>query len=286
MGVATLAAAFATARGARAGADTRARQELVAIPRALSMTWGVLAAVRFAEGALSPAGDARGALSLAASAMMAMAAVAMHPALRHAVRPALDDARASTACPRRRGSASRCAPPWPSASPAARRPCSRCWPSGRRACTSRARRRNARRRPVRPGLAACRGRRARRRPFALAARAVLTVVSGALGAALDKARPRARLPSRGWTVAVALAAGALGALIGRRVGRDAARTLTLAAARIDALSSGERTSAATSATPSTDAVPEVDALRAQPRRPGRLALVDDQRSGARALGPT
>lgn len=258
MGVAALAAAVVAARGARVGADGRARQALVAIPRALSMTWGALAAVRFAEGALSPAGDARGALSLAAAAVMALAAVAMHPALRHAVRPALDDARLDHA------------PASSGERLALRTAVAVGVPCGAAALLamlavgaqslhlSRAQGlRAAATWSALVGLPA-----AVDEPAdgpALAAR-VLSA-SGALGGGNDPVHaPDGALPSRAWTVAVALAAGALGALIGRRVGRDAARTLSLAAARIDALAEGARSPSTTSETPSTDAVPEVDAL--------------------------
>ena len=258
MGVATLAAALAAARGARVGADARARQELVAIPRALSMTWGALAAMRFAEGALSTADDARGALSLAAAAVMALAAVAMHPALRHAVRPALDDARLDHV------------PASSGERLALRTAVAVGVPCGAAALLA----------MLAVGaqslhLSRAQGQRAAATWSALVAlpaaadepadgpalAAWVLSASGALGVGREAGNaPDGALPSRAWTVAVALAAGALGALIGRRVGRDAARTLSLAADRIDALSDGARTHAATSETPSTDAVPEVDAL--------------------------
>lgn len=238
MGFATLVAAVAAARGARAEADARARQELVAIPRALSMTWGVLAAVRFAEGALSPAGDARGALSLAAAAVMALAAVAMHPALRHALRPALDDARLDRV------------PASAGERLALRTAVAVGVPCGAAALLA----------MLAVGaqslhLSRAQGRRAAATWSALVAlpatddepadgpalAARVLSASGALGVGTEASNgPDGALPSRAWTVAVALAAGALGALIGRRVGRDAGRTLSFAAARIDALTEGAR----------------------------------------------
>lgn len=276
-GVAAVVAALAVARAARAGASKGARRELVAIPRALSLTWVVLAALAFAEGALSPSGSPDGTAALVAAAVMALAAVAMHPALRLAVRPALDEAaleEVASSSGERLALRTAVAVGVPCGA-AALLAVLAVAAQVREVAGSQQDRAEATWRAA-VSLPAVRG----EAPTGPALAARVFAAGGALSPVDAPASPRApSLPSRGWAVALAAAAGLLGALIGRRVGRDAAGELSLAAARIESLSA-EASRAAPSGDPgdfaaSVDARDVVDALDALAERFSQMAA--DQR---------
>lgn len=271
--ISLLFAAFTLARSARAGASERARMELAAIPRALSFAWMALAAIAFVEGTLSPADSHEGTAALVASAVMALAAVALHPAMRVAMRPALDQA-ALDAVPGSTGErlAQRTAA-------AVGVPCGAAALLAVLAVAAHGRE-----------LAGRQGDRAESTwRLALAVPAVEGEASSgpglaarvyAAGGALAQrdeglGSSRSPLPTRGWATAVALAAGLLGALIGRRVGRDAAASLSLATARIESLSGGTPSPAMTLRDDVIDAREVIESLDAVAERFAAMAV--DQR---------
>lgn len=268
-----VAAAF-VARGMRPGAALAARRELVVVPRAISFAWIALAATAFVAGAgpWSPPQDPRGTVAVVAAAVMAIASVGMHPALRRAMRDALRDARLAEA------------PASWSERLAVRTAVAVGVPCGAAALLAvlvvAAQGRD---------LAAAQGARAAATWSALL---TLPAVEGeapggpvlaarvlAAGGALAPRDERpSPLPSRAWAVLVALAAGVLGAAIGRRVGRDAAAALTLATGRIRALTEGK---AIPPWTPHAETAPDVrelvDALDALARKLAAMAA-DHRRS--------
>lgn len=274
--VVALAAAF-VARGMRPGASRDARRELVMVPRAISFAWTALAATAFVGGAgpWSPPQDPYGTVAVVGAAVMAIASVGMHPALRRAMRDALRDARLDevpTSWSERLGVRTALAVGIPCGAAAllavlvvAAQARDLAAAQDARAETTWSALRT---------LPATRGE-APGGPL-LAARVL--AAGGALAPRDEVATRRSSLPSRAWAVLVALAAGVLGAAIGRRVGRDAAVALTLATERIGALTEGK---AIPPWTPNAETAPDVrelvDALDALARKLAAMAA-DHRRS--------
>lgn len=257
MGCVVLVATVVVARGMRSGASRAARRELIAVPRAISLAWSALAVTAFAAGAgpWSPPQDPHGTIYVVGAAVMAIASVGMHPALRRAMRDALQDAGLDEAPPawgERLGVRTALAVGIPCGAAALLTVLVAAAHGRDLAAAQDAR--AARTWAALLTLPATSG----ESPAGPALAARVLAAGGALAPRDEvSARRASSLPSRGWALLVALAAGALGVAIGRRVGRDAAAALSLATARIVALSEGR---AAPPWTPPPEAAPDVQAL--------------------------